>query len=74
MSWEILKNRDDTEVIAVDNASSDGTPAFLQSHCNWLTPVLLNQNTGIGGLNEGSERQRANIFWCWMMIRIHMIH
>ena len=51
----IVRNRDDTEVIAVDNASTDGTPAFLQQHGDWMRILLLDKNTGIGGLTRGFQ-------------------
>ncbi|MEE4356958.1 MAG: glycosyltransferase [Desulfococcaceae bacterium] len=51
--WDMLKHRNDTEVIAVDNASTDGTRRFLQSHSHWLHTLLLDRNRGIAGLNEG---------------------
>lgn len=49
----LVKNRDDTEVIAVDNGSRDGTPSFLKKNADWMRLLLLDDNTGIGGLNRG---------------------
>ena len=52
----LLANRDDVEVIAVDNASTDGTRAFLRTHACWLTVVEMDHNMGIAGLNEGFKQ------------------
>ena len=49
----LVANRDDIEVIAVDNGSADGTKAYLRSNAYWLTVVEMNHNMGIAGLNEG---------------------
>ena len=49
----LVANRDDIEVIAVDNGSTDGTKAYLRSNTYWLTVVEMNHNMGIAGLNEG---------------------
>ena len=49
----INRDRTDIEVIAVDNGSTDGTPAFLQQHSDWMRVLILDCNTGIGGLNKG---------------------
>jgi GT2 family glycosyltransferase len=50
---KIVERRTDIEVIAVDNGSTDGTPAFLKKHMTWMRVLLLDKNTGIGGLNQG---------------------
>lgn len=43
----------DIEVIAVDNASNDGTAAYLRSQSDWITVIEMADNTGIAGYNEG---------------------
>jgi len=50
---QLFNGRDDIEVIAVDNASTDGTLAFLQSNNDWLNIIQMKENKGIAGLNEG---------------------
>ena len=55
----LLQNRHDIEVIAVDNASIDGTPEFLQTQTHWITSICLDSNTGIAGYNHGFERARG---------------
>jgi len=55
----LLKNRKDIEVIAVDNASSDGTAEYLQTLTDTLTVVNLDCNAGIAGLNAGFRRARG---------------
>ncbi len=50
---KIVRERRDIEVIAVDNGSTDGTPAFLEQHLNWMDVLFLKHNTGIGGLTHG---------------------
>jgi GT2 family glycosyltransferase len=49
----LVRGRDDTEVIAVDNGSVDGTALFLRQHEGWIRLLLLNRNLGIAGLNRG---------------------
>ena len=44
------------EVIAVDNASEDGTVEFLTSQSHWIKTVFLDENIGIEGLNRGFEK------------------
>jgi GT2 family glycosyltransferase len=50
---DLLQGRADIEVIAVDNASIDGTPAYLDSQSDWLHVLHMPFNTGIAGYNEG---------------------
>ncbi|MGD9733765.1 MAG: glycosyltransferase family 2 protein [Desulfamplus sp.] len=52
---KICSNRDDIEIIAVDNGSTDGTPQFLESQSDWITSLKLTENLGIEGLNLGFE-------------------
>jgi GT2 family glycosyltransferase len=51
----ILAGREDIEVIAVDNGSGDGTGAYLQYQSDFLSPILLTDNSGIAGYNIGFE-------------------
>jgi GT2 family glycosyltransferase len=55
----LLDGRDDIEVIAVDNASVDGTPAYLDSQRHWLRVLHMPSNTGIAGYNEGFKQARG---------------
>lgn len=58
----LLRNRDDIEVIAVDNASVDGTPEFLRTQ-TWIHQICLDTNTGIAGYNQGfAQAQGKYIF------------
>ena len=52
---KICNFRNDIEIIAVDNGSSDGTADYLQKQKS-LTPILLSDNTGIAGYNHGFEQ------------------
>lgn len=56
---KLTAGRADMEVIAVDNASSDGTAEYLTSQRHWLTPVLMPDNSGIAGYNQGFEQARG---------------
>lgn len=53
---ELIVERTDSEVIAVDNGSSDGTASYLKSQSEFLTPVILPDNHGIAGCAAGFER------------------
>jgi GT2 family glycosyltransferase len=52
----LLANRDDVEVIAVDNASTDGTRAYLRTQTHWMTVVEMDRNMGIAALNRGFKQ------------------
>jgi len=55
----LVRGRDDVEVIAVDNGSTDGTAEYLGECGDWLRPILLKSNTGIGGYNTGFMQARG---------------
>lgn len=57
---QVMAERDDSEVIAVDNGSSDGTAVYLSSQTDFLTPVVLPDNRGIAGCAAGFERARGD--------------
>ena len=44
--------RSDTEIIVVDNASSDHTPELIQKHCPWVKLVQNDTNLGFAGGNN----------------------
>ncbi|SLM29997.1 Glycosyltransferase [Desulfamplus magnetovallimortis] len=48
--------REDIEIIAVDNGSSDGTAVFLNRHRDLIKIMLLPDNLGIGALNKAFEK------------------
>ncbi len=52
----IIGPRNDVEIIAVDNGSTDGTAEYLASRSDLLIPVLLSGNEGIAGYNVGFEK------------------
>ena len=58
---QLLSERDDIEVIAVDNGSSDGTADYLATQGDFLNPILLPDNSGIAGYNEGFKQARGDI-------------
>ena len=53
------RGREDIEIIAVDNGSTDGTREYIGSLGRAITPVLLNDNLGIAGYNRGFEQARG---------------
>ena len=58
---QLLTGRNDIEVIAVDNGSTDGTADYLAAQDDFLTPVLLPDNGGIAGYNVGFQQARGAI-------------
>ncbi|HIE02807.1 MAG TPA: glycosyltransferase family 2 protein [Thiotrichaceae bacterium] len=56
----LIEHRDDVEVIAVDNGSTDGTKDFLQTQADWIRVVFLPTNTGIAGYNEGFKQAKGD--------------
>ncbi|MEN8215696.1 MAG: glycosyltransferase family 2 protein [Pseudomonadota bacterium] len=56
----LLEFRDDVEVIAVDNGSTDGTREFLQTQSDWARVVSLSSNLGIAGYNEGFKQAKGD--------------
>lgn len=57
----LLTGRDDCEVVAVDNGSTDGTAEYLTTQRDFLDPVLLTDNSGIAGYNAGFRRARGDL-------------
>ena len=57
---DLLADRSDAEVIAVDNASSDGTREYLQTQAHWLRLVEMDSNVGIAALNEGFKQAKGD--------------
>jgi len=49
---ELCANRNDIEIIAVDNGSVDGTAEYLQKQPD-ITSIFLTDNGGIAGYNKG---------------------
>ncbi|WP_245391610.1 glycosyltransferase family 2 protein [Thioflexithrix psekupsensis] len=57
----LVAHRHDIEIIAIDNASSDGTASFLRTQESERVIVLeMSENTGIAGYNEGFKRARGD--------------
>ena len=56
----LTAERDDIEVIAVDNGSSDGTLAYLQTQQTWLHLIETGYNAGIAGYNQGFAQARGD--------------
>jgi hypothetical protein len=54
----LCKDRQDIEIIAVDNGSSDGTAEFLQAQPH-LISILLPDNSGIAGYSAGFQRAKG---------------
>lgn len=56
-----LDSREDVEVVAVDNGSTDGTREFLESSPAVIKKILLDKNYGIGAYNRGFEAASGEI-------------
>ncbi|MBF0301948.1 MAG: glycosyltransferase family 2 protein [Desulfamplus sp.] len=52
---KLCYDRNNIEIIAVDNGSKDGTSQFLESQSDWIISLKLKDNLGIEGLNLGFE-------------------
>ncbi|MCK5718771.1 MAG: glycosyltransferase family 2 protein [Thiomargarita sp.] len=57
---KLLDNRQDIEVIAVDNGSTDGTSSFLKQQTDWVNTIFLTHNTGIAGYNAGFKQAKGD--------------
>lgn len=55
---ELTAHRDEIEIIAVDNGSSDGTADYLKKHTEIIT-LLLPDNDGIAGYNHGFKQAKG---------------
>jgi GT2 family glycosyltransferase len=51
----MCKGRDDIEIIAVDNGSTDGTADYLKQQ-HGIVSILLHDNGGIAGYNQGFKQ------------------
>jgi GT2 family glycosyltransferase len=50
------------QVVVVDDASTDGTAAWLQTHYPWVEVVALSTNEGFcGAVNAGVDRARGEV-------------
>lgn len=56
---ELCAERDDIEIIAVDNGSDDGTTEYLQSQPGIIS-ILLPDNGGIAGYSAGFNRAQGH--------------
>ncbi len=60
-AWQLAAGtgREELQVVAVDSASGDGTPARLRQHAPWVDVVELPRNVGFAaGCNVGLSRVR----------------
>ncbi len=55
----LCENRNDIEIIAVDNGSSDGTAEFLKAQPNIIS-IFLPDNSGISGYSAGFVKARGD--------------
>ncbi len=57
----VLRHSQDARIVVIDNASTDDSVAFLQSHFPSVTIVKNDSNSGFaGGYNEGLAKIEAN--------------
>jgi GT2 family glycosyltransferase len=57
---DLTAQRNDIEIIAVDNGSDDGTAEYIESLATRLVPILRTDNQGIAGYNDGFDRARGD--------------
>lgn len=48
------------EIIVVDNASTDGTPAAIRAQFPRVKLIALTENVGVAGFNRGAEKARGD--------------
>lgn len=53
-----IQDRQDIEIIAIDNNSHDGTAAYLAAQTD-IIALCLHDNTGIAGYNQGFEQAKG---------------
>ncbi|MBE9562845.1 MAG: glycosyltransferase [Proteobacteria bacterium] len=58
--FRLIEHRQDVEVIAIDNASGDGTGDFLQTQADWVRVINMPTNLGIAGYNEGFKQAKGD--------------
>lgn len=56
----LLQDRQDIEVIAVDNASTDGTQVYLSTQTHWVRVITTETNIGIAGYNLGFKQAQGD--------------
>lgn len=56
---EMVGDRHEIEVIAVDNNSEDGTAEYLEGQAS-VRSILLGENNGIAGYNKGFEQAKGD--------------
>lgn len=57
---EMIQDDPAYEIIAVDNASSDGTGDYLRGQTDSISVIHMPENQGIAGYNEGFRRARGD--------------
>lgn len=55
----LIQHRTDIEVIAIDNASQDGTRDFLDTQRDWVNVIHMPENVGIAGYNLGFQHAQG---------------
>ena len=72
-----LEKQDDRdfETLVIDNASKDGSVAFLRENYPWARVEVMPENLGFaGGVNEGIRRTKpltccfSTMTWKWSLI------
>lgn len=58
---QICANKQEIEIIAVDNGSSDGTAEYLKNQ-TVAKAILLEENTGIAGYNKGFQEATGQYY------------
>ncbi|MFK5968652.1 MAG: glycosyltransferase family 2 protein [Candidatus Marithrix sp.] len=58
--FSLVEQRQDVEVIAIDNNSNDGTGDFLKTQENWVKVINMPSNEGIAGYNEGFKQAKGD--------------
>lgn len=68
-SLRFIQEWEDTEIIWVDNGSTDGASQFIKKNYPYIQRIILPENRGVAyAVTGGSKKPPENTFSFWMTI------